>query len=121
MMQLQQNPFNAKNGRAQNYAAWGGQAMALTLPASLTNLFGPYLKWGHRILTDYQGHEDAQHAFADKQGRPFNDASFCLYWQAWLQRTAGVRVSPQVWQTTSVLRSSLSALYTHPHLCSSRS
>ena len=49
-----------------------------------------------QILTDYQGNEGEQLVFVDRQGRPFADATFCLYWQAWLESKAGVRVSPQV-------------------------
>ncbi|KAK9803908.1 hypothetical protein WJX72_003836 [[Myrmecia] bisecta] len=80
----------------KNAAAWGGQAIAFTMPPPLTSLFKRYLKWGHKILTDYQGNEREQLVFVDKQGRPFSDATFCLYWQAWLESRAGVRVSPQV-------------------------
>ena len=105
----------------KNAVAWGGQAIGFTLPQPLPRLFKRYLKWGHQvihyskgviwkakrvawsveasclqILTEYQGNEDVQLVFVDKQARGFTDATFCLYWQAWLESKAGVRVSPQV-------------------------
>ncbi|KAK9803886.1 hypothetical protein WJX72_002078 [[Myrmecia] bisecta] len=79
----------------KNFNAWDAQPMAFTLPESLTDLFRRYFKWGHKILTEYQGHEGVQYCFVDKLGRPFSDATFCLYWQSWLQKSADVRVSPQ--------------------------
>ncbi|KAK9815616.1 hypothetical protein WJX72_006903 [[Myrmecia] bisecta] len=79
----------------KNFNAWDAQSMAFTLPEPLAGLFRRYLKWGHKILTEYQGKEDVRYCFIDVQGRPFSDATFCLYWQGWLQKTGGVRVSPQ--------------------------
>ncbi|KAK9812659.1 hypothetical protein WJX72_001473 [[Myrmecia] bisecta] len=80
----------------KNFNAWDAQPMAFILPESLTDLFRRYFKWGHKILTEYQGQEGVQYCFVNKQGRAFSDATFCLYWQGWLEKSAGVRVSPQV-------------------------
>ena len=84
----------------KNYSSWGAQPITFTLPPPLTELFKPYLEWGQRILTDNQGQEDVPYIFVDKHGKPFNDATFCMYWQNWLERKAGVRISPQVSNNT---------------------
>lgn len=64
----------------KNEANWGGASIAFTLPQELAFIMQLHLSQGHQLLTDYIGREGEFHVFVDKQGRPFTDSNFTIYW-----------------------------------------
>jgi len=64
----------------KNEGSWGRAPISFTLPKDLARIMMLYISQGHKLLTEYIGKEDECHVFVDKQGKPFNDSNFTMYW-----------------------------------------
>ena len=64
----------------KNEGSWGRAPISFTLPKDLARIMMLYISQGHKLLTEYIGKEDECHLFVDKQGKPFNDSNFTMYW-----------------------------------------
>lgn len=69
----------------KNERNWSRAAISFSLPQELTKLLKLHLSKGWKLLTEYNGAEDACHVFIDFQGRPFSSSNFSIYWNRLLQ------------------------------------
>ncbi len=80
----------------KNESSWGRAAIAFTLPQELAKLMELHISQGHKLLTDYIGVEDECHVFVDRQGRPFSDSNFTIYWDKMLRDMGCPSISPSL-------------------------
>ena len=64
----------------KNEKHWSRASISFALPPELASMLRLHLSEGWKLLTAFNGAEDASHVFVDLQGKPFTSSNFSMYW-----------------------------------------